>query len=84
MGHASVDSIGDFKNFSVEVDVQKISGADYGTSGIVGRLRLEGFIALSLITGDHRKKKKKGRIHPPTSYHIKGICDHGRAYVNSK
>ena len=52
-GRASVDSTGDFTNFSVEVDVQKISGADYSTVGVVGRLTGSGFYSFEFDYRGH-------------------------------
>ena len=52
-GRAAVDSTGDFTNFSVEVDVQKISGADYSSVGVVGRLTGRGFYSFEFDYRGH-------------------------------
>jgi hypothetical protein len=88
-----VDSIGDFINFSVEVDVQKISGADYGTVGVVGRLTKRGFYSFEFDFRGHYgifefdshfnpRVLTHAHLDPNTVNqkgvnHIKGICDHG-------
>ena len=91
-GRASVDSTGDFTNFSVEVDVQKISGADYGSVGVVGRLTNRGFYGFEFDYRGHYaifeydshfnpKALTHAHLEPNTVNqkgvnHIKGVCDH--------
>jgi DNA-directed RNA polymerase subunit RPC12/RpoP len=92
-GRASVESIGDFTNFTVEVDVQKISGADYGTLGVVARLSSHGFYGFEFNYAGHYgifeydshynpKILTHAHLDPNTVNqqgvnHIKGVCDHG-------
>jgi hypothetical protein len=91
-GRSSVDSTGDFTNFSVEVDMQKISGADYGPVGVVGRLTTRGFYGFEFDYRGHYGIFEYDSHFQPTALthahldpntvnqkginHIKGICDH--------
>ena len=92
-GRSSVDLTGDFTDFSVQVDVQKISGADYGTMGVIGRLTDSGFYGFEFDYRGHYgileydlhynpKVLTNAHLDPNTVNQkgvnqIKGICDHG-------
>jgi hypothetical protein len=90
--HARVISQGFFENFCVEVDVQKISGAEFGLIGVVGRQTDQGYYSFEFdyrghcgifIADSNRNANLLVKAQPnPTPmdplgiYHIKGICDH--------